>query len=447
MLLATGAVQLHPPVALAQALHPLLQLLLRSPGDGERQRAAQERRAVAAAEHGLQLARGGGALGALHRGAVIARLLLAGDLVGVDLAPRGEAARLGVGQVGGREDGVDGELELQRREHQLGGGAGDDRFLRHRAEHQQRLVGAAALAVDHEAAAIDLDAALVQAQQIVAVGLEALLAPAVEEGEGLGGEGLVGVGLAEAAGVGAADERRQLARADAARWQVGRQALVGLLLGAAQRGELGIGEAALSVEAEAGGEGGPQLAEPGERAGAARCFEPHREVDLRAQRLARFEGGAVLGEVALEAGAMAVTGVEGRERAAHVGVGVEAAREAEQLKVGFDRVREGLQALADFDLAALGEPRVAVALELVDGPGVGRGAQDEVAPEEVVRGPHRGGPGSKTTVRPAGISRVRPRCRGVSPAWLKRQRRAAADRSERLSPVPLGTPSRATRTG
>ena len=84
---------------------------------------------------------------------MIAGLLLAGDLVGVDLALGGEAAGLAVGDELDGEGRIDGEVELQRREHQLGGGAGHDRLLGHRAEDELGLVGAAALGVDDERAA------------------------------------------------------------------------------------------------------------------------------------------------------------------------------------------------------------------------------------------------------------------------------------------------------
>ena len=116
------------------------------------------------------------ALGRLERGAVVAGGLLAGDLVGVDLALGEQAAGLAVGEELDREGRVDAEAELQRREHQLRRGAGDDRLLGHRAEHQLGLVGAAALGVDDQRAAADGDPALVQAQEVIAVGLEALLA-------------------------------------------------------------------------------------------------------------------------------------------------------------------------------------------------------------------------------------------------------------------------------
>ena len=141
-----------------------------------------------------------------------------------------------------------------------------------------------------------------------------------------------------------------------------------------------------------------------------------------------------------EALAVAVAGVEGREGAAGVGLGVEGSGDAEDLEVGLEGVGERLEALAYLDLARFGEAGVAVAIELVDGPGVGRGAEDEVAPEEVVRRPH-----SKTTSRPAGTSSVLPRCRAGSGVWVSRQRRAAA-RCWAVG-VPRGTPWMRTSTG
>ena len=100
---------------------------------------------------------------------------------------------------------------FQRREHQLGGGTRHDRFLGHRAHDQHGLVGAAALGVDHQRAPVHRHAALVQAQQVVSVGLEALLALGVEEAERLRRKCPVAVGLAESPGVGAADQRRRAA--------------------------------------------------------------------------------------------------------------------------------------------------------------------------------------------------------------------------------------------
>lgn len=154
--------------------------------------------------------------------------------------------------------------------------------------------------------------------------------------------------------------------------------------------------------AEAGGERAPELGgaveDAAEDAGAAGGVEAHGEVDLRAQSFAPLEDGVVLGEVVLEALAVAVAGVERRAGAGDVGRGVEAARDAEDLEVGLDRVGERLEALAYLDLALLGEAGVAVSGQLVDGPGVGRGAQDEVAPEEAMGRPHRCTSGSKAPV-------------------------------------------------
>ncbi len=143
--------QLHPPVALAQALDPFLELLGAAPGDG-REQSASEAAAGDRRRRAPPPARApGGALGGLDRGAVIARGLLAGDLVGVDFALRDLLSRLGVGEELDREGGVDREAELQRREHQLRGRAGDERLLGHRAQDQQRLMGTAALGVDQQA--------------------------------------------------------------------------------------------------------------------------------------------------------------------------------------------------------------------------------------------------------------------------------------------------------
>ena len=451
MLLAGGAVQLHAAVALAQALHPILQLLFVAAGHRQGERRAQQRRAVAATQHRLQFARRQRALGRLGRGTVLACGLLAGDLVGVDLALGDLLARLAVGDELDRERGVDREAELQRREHQLRRGAGHKRFLGHRAEDQQRLVGAAALGVDRQRATLEDDAALVQAQEVIAVGLEALLATGVEEAERLRREALIDVGLAEAAGVGAADQARQPPRPDAAAFEVAEHPLEGGFLLAAQGGDLAGAEAARLLEAEALGERPPERRRPveeaAERARTSRRRQPHREVDLRAQGFAAFELRAVFGEMGLEALALAVARVERGQGAALVGLGVEGAGDAEDLEVGLDRVSERLKALAYLDLALLGEARVALAFELIDGPSLGRGAEDEVGPEEVVGRPHSGSAAAKITVRPAGTSSVLPRCRGTRPAGLSRQSLAAARRSAEPAPVPLGTRLSATWTG
>ena len=335
--------------------------------------------------------------------------LLAGDLVGVDLALRHLLAGVAVGDELDRERRVDREAELKRREHQLRIGAGDDRLLGHRSQHQQRLVGAAALGVDRQRAARDGDAALVQPQQVMAVGLEALLPTGVEEVQRLRREALVSVGLAEAAGVGAADQLGEPPRPHPLALQVAEDPLEGGFLLVAQRRDLAGAEAARLLEAEPLGECRPERAHPlqgaAERPAAARRGQAHREVDRGAQRLAALELGAVLGQVRFEAPALAVARVQRSESAADVGGGVEGAGDAKDLKVGGDRVGERLQALSHLDLPLLGEAGVAVALQLIDRPGLARGAQHQVAPEEVVRRPHRAPPpGSKITVRPAGTS-------------------------------------------
>ena len=137
VLLAGGAVQLHPPVGLAQALDALLELGFVAAGDGEQQRRAQQRRAVAAAQDGLQLAGEMGALGRLDRGAVLALGLLAGDLVGVDLCawrPGARASRLATNsteRVASTAKPSSSGVNISS-----AAGPGHDRLLRHRAEHQ-----------------------------------------------------------------------------------------------------------------------------------------------------------------------------------------------------------------------------------------------------------------------------------------------------------------------
>ena len=270
VLLAGGAVQLHPAVGLAQPFDPLLEQALLGCGEREDERGAQERRAVAAAEDTLELARECRSLGALDRGAVVARFFLAGDLVGVDLAAGEQPPRLAVGQMGDRERRVDREAELERGEHQLRRGAGHGGLLGHRAEDEVGLVAAPALGVDGERAQADGDPALVEAHQVVGVGAEALLAAGVEEGERLRGEALVDVGLAEAAGVGAADQAGDPARADPAGVEVAEHPLVDDLLGGAHAFQGGAADPGAVLEAETVGEcvpAGGEVAGRGRRAG------------------------------------------------------------------------------------------------------------------------------------------------------------------------------------
>lgn len=370
---------------------------------------------------------------------------LACDLVGVDLALGEEAAGIAVGDELDREGGVDREAQLQGREHQLGGGAWDDRFLRHRAEDEVRLMPPPPLGVDHQRSPLDLHAALVQPQEVLAEGLKALLAAGVEEAERLRREVLVAVGLAEAAGIGAADQRCQAPGADPLAVEVGENPIVGLLLQGAQRLDLRAREATVLLEADPGGKALPHLRRhlqrPAERAARRGGREPHGEVGLRAPGLAPLKHRRMFGQVLGESLGMAEARIERRQRPPRIEAGVESARDAKDLEVGLDRVGESLKALADLDLALLGEPRIALAGQLVNRPGVGRSPQDEVAPEEVVRRPH-----SKITSRPAGTSRTRPRRSGPAPVARRRQRRAVAIRSSRERPRPRGA-SALTATG
>ena len=357
-----------------------------------------------------------GALSALDRRPVLALRFLAGDLVGIDLALGDLAAGLAVGDELDRERRVDAEAELQRREHQLRRRPWHQRLLGHRAQDQLRLVGAATLGIDQQRTALDGDPALVQAQQVVAVGLEALLAVGVQEAQRLRREALILVGLAEAAGVGAADQARQPPRPDAAAFEIAEHPLEGTLLGRAQGGQLLAADPPRLFEAGALSEGAPErrgaVEQTAERAATRAGVETDREVDLRPQGTTALELRAVFGDVLFEAPVLAVTRIERRQGTAFVGGGVEGAGDAEDLKVGLEGVGERLEPLADLDLARVREPGIALALELVDRPGLGRRAQGQVGPEEVMRRPHSS-PASKITVRPAGTSRVLPLCRGT----------------------------------
>ena len=308
-------------------------------------------------------------------------------------------------------------------------------------------MGAAALGVDHQRPRLHVDPALVEAKQVVAVGLESLLPLAIDEAERLRPEVLVDVGLAAPAGVGAADQAGEPVGPDPRAIEVAEDALVDLLLGAAKRGDLLLPQAAALVVAEARGDRPPHLGgalqQLAERAGPAGGVEPHGQVDLRAHHLAALELASVLGQVSLEALGVSVAAVEGPQRPAHVCLGVEGARDAQDLEVRLDDVGERLQALGDLDLPGVREARIALALDLVHRPGVDRRSEDEVPPEEVVGRPH-----SNTTTRPAGIRRVLPWWSGAAPAGFRsRQSAATAIRSSRLSPTPRGTPSSSTATG
>ena len=325
---------------------------------------------------------------------MIACRFLAGDLVGVDLSLRHLLSRLAVGEKLDRERRVDRETELQRGKHQLGAGAGHDRLLRHRAEHQLGLVGAAALGVDEQRAPLYGDAALVQAQQVIAVGLKALLAAGIEEAECLRREAPIGVGLAEAAGVGAADQGGEAPRSDPRALQIAEHPLEDPLLRGPQRRDSAAAEATRLLKSGVLGQGAPERRGAVEQATewvcAARRAETNGEVDLWAQRAAALELGAVFGEVALEALAPAMTGVKRGKRPALIAPGVKGAGDAEDLEVGLQGVGERLQALAYFNLARVRKAGVALALELIDRPGVSRSAEDQIGPEEVVRRPHSG---------------------------------------------------------
>ena len=153
VLLAGGAVQLDAAVGLAQALDPLLELGL----------CARRRRESSSAERSSGGRSPPPRTPSSSRASAGARPPRARARAR-RLPPRGRSGRrracawrAGGGPRGWRRTRPRGsrrrEAELERREHQLRGGAGDDRLLGQRAEHELGLVGAAALGVDRAASA------------------------------------------------------------------------------------------------------------------------------------------------------------------------------------------------------------------------------------------------------------------------------------------------------
>ena len=179
MLLAAGAVQLHPAVGLAQALDPFLELAPRRGAATESvQGRAQQRRAVAAAENALQLAGEVRALGAPRSRGRDRRPIpprgRSGRRRALRLASRRRASRLArnsTERVASTPKPSSSGANISS-----AAGPGNDRLLGHRAEHQLGLVGTARSESTVSERSADGDPALVQAQQVIAVGLEALLA-------------------------------------------------------------------------------------------------------------------------------------------------------------------------------------------------------------------------------------------------------------------------------